>query len=112
MSDSAGAGDDGPRIRVDVARSDGHVTRLTGEAAVAVVSEFHRDQPAPEVVEDAAVVCLRADTRLQLAHLLASVMATVRDQAPGVLESALLLSRAMDGKNPELRSVLPRDFEP
>lgn len=94
------------RIEIDVKRDDGDVTRLVGTAGIAAITKLNPDDPSGEAVNDAPWISLRADTRLQLAHLLAGIIASVRAQDPRV-PAAMELSKTMNAAAPEKRRELP-----
>lgn len=98
---------DHPRIRVDVRRYDGDVTRLEGAGAIAVVTTFRREDPAADALNDPPTVALRADTKLQLAVLLASVISAVEAIEPGLTLEAVRLSKLLNGSAPCIHRVLP-----
>lgn len=104
------------RLRIDIRRDDGEVTRLEGVAGLAVMMQSdtlpvvnERDARAlMQALPDMPVVSLRADNSRQLAIMLGTLLASVSEYA-GVetVELAIVLSAFVNAKKPELRRVLP-----
>jgi len=99
-----------PRIIIDVRRSDGDVTRLEGQAGVAIclqgstpiidLAAEPRDFMA--ALANVPVCALRADNLAQLAVMLGSIVATV--EAVGgedCVNYGLMLSSLIDAKRPD-----------
>lgn len=97
------------KITIDVARDDGEVTRLEGVAGLAIM--LQRDLP-PAPIESGKqvpmpILSLRAESKAQLALLLAGLLSFCRHEDPQVIEHAERLSLLMDSKNVTLRRELP-----
>lgn len=95
-----------PKIAVDVKRSDGYVTRLTGDFAIAVVGEAVDIETLIQGIRP-ATVSLRCDNNESLALALASILSTVAQTAPDVIPVAVALAQRMDAARPSLHHKLP-----
>lgn len=98
-------------------KTDDDVLQLEGVAAITVVmqTEWRPDEnPAvEEMLQHVPIVSLRADTEGQVALMLATLIATIRDQmpstSPSVLDAAHTLAYLIDAKHPELQRQLPEE---
>lgn len=101
------------RITIDVRRHDGEVTRLGGDAGLAVTMYGSPTTETPGRDIDPPPVSLRADTPMQLAVMLASLLATISEVAgTETVEMAIAISSIFDAGRPAARRVLPSDKEP
>lgn len=94
-------------IRIDVARSDGEVTRLEGASGMAAVLP-PIDTTKPLERQDVATVSLRCSTAAELAWNLATLMAAVKHHSPEAFESAVVLMRLVNFDRPRIDRRLPQ----
>lgn len=106
------------RIRIDVRRDDGEVTRLEGPAGLAIMMQTSAPsvENIPETPErarawmksiDPAVVSLRASGPEDVVIMLATLIATVSAMGPELVAAAGLLAPYIRADRPEFRRVLP-----
>ena len=94
------------------------VTRISGSAGIAITIQtidLERFTVDPENAVQVMLaqpempsVCIRADNAMELALMLAGVIATAVEAHPEVLPIALALSRLMDAGHPLMKKEYPR----
>jgi len=106
------------RVRIDVRRDDGDVTRLEGPAGLAIMMQTSAPsvENIPETPAgarewmkgvDPAAVSLRASQPEDIVVMLATLVATVNVYGPELVAAAMLLAPYIRADRPDLRRVLP-----
>ena len=106
------------RLRIDVRRSDGEVTRLEGPAGLAIMMQSAAPMVTnvPDTAEgarewmksvDMPALSIRATEPEELVIMLAALMAFVNAQGPELLGAATLLFPHVGIDRPDFRRVLP-----
>lgn len=107
------------RIRIDVWREDGSVTRLEGSAGVAVVmpeyslpqKELSPLEVMRELGDRLPMLAVRCDNPRELALCMAAIQSFANVHGGGASTAlfATMLSVLMDSHAPEYRRALPED---